>query len=91
MSMLDSSVAKKDHSRAMRCRSASPSSGCCARKACTALPKPYQPGSITRHCDQLNTQGIARRSSIAVLFLREAGRLPMLSAAISLITVDSQK
>jgi hypothetical protein len=26
-----------------------------------------------------------------VLFLREAGRLPMLSAAISAITVDSQK
>ncbi len=29
-----------------------------------ALPKPYQPGSITRDCDQLNTHGIARKSSI---------------------------
>jgi hypothetical protein len=28
---------------------------------------------------------------MAVVFLREAGRLPMLSAAISAITVDSQK
>ena len=61
------------------------------RRSFTALPKPNQPGSMTRHCDQLKTQGMARRSSIAVLFLREAGRLPMLSAAISLITVDSQK
>ena len=57
----------------------------------TAAPKPNQPGSISRHCDHENTQGIARRSSIAVVFLREAGRLPILSSAISLMTVDSQK
>jgi hypothetical protein len=57
----------------------------------TAEPKPYQPGSMMRHWAQLNTHGMARRSSMAVDFLREAGRLPMLSAAISEITVDSQK
>ena len=39
--------------------------GCAASQALTAAPKPYQPGSISRHCAQLNTQGIARRSSIA--------------------------
>ena len=32
--------------------------------ALTAAPKPYQPGSIRRHCAQLNTQGMARRSSM---------------------------
>ena len=57
----------------------------------TAEPKPYQPGSISRHCAQLNTQGIARKSSIAVVFLREAGREPILSVAISVITVEAQK
>jgi ribosomal protein S14 len=56
-----------------------------------ALPKPYQPGSIKRHCAQENTHGIARRSSMARVFLREAGRLPMFSVEISLMTVDSQK
>ena len=68
-----------------------PWSGCSAIQVSIALPKPYQPGSIRRHCAQLNTQGIARRSSIARVFLREAGRLPMLSVAISLITVEAQK
>ena len=41
-----------------------PCSGCSASQASTAEPKPYQPGSISRHCAQLNTQGIARRSSM---------------------------
>ena len=57
----------------------------------TAVAKPYQPGSITRHCDQLNTQGIARRSSILPVCLRADGREPMLSVEISLITVDARK
>jgi len=57
----------------------------------TAVPKPYQPGSIRRHCDHENTQGIARKSAIAVVCLREAGREPMLSVAISVMTVDYQK
>ena len=56
-----------------------PLSGCSASQASTALPKPYQPGSISRHCAQLNTQGMARRSSISRVFLRDAGRLPMFS------------
>ena len=68
-----------------------PPSGCAASHVLTAEPKPYHPGSIRRHCAQLNTQGMARRSSIWVEALREAGRLPMLSLAISPITVDSQK
>ena len=59
--------------------------------ASTAEPNPYQPGSIRRHWAQENTQGIARKVSIARDLLRDAGRLPMFSSAISLITVDSQK
>ena len=34
---------------------------------------------------------MARKSSIACVFLREAGREPMLSVAISVMTVDDQK
>ena len=68
-----------------------PSVGWLAIHALMAAPKPYQPGSISRHCAQLNTQGMARKSSMRVDGLREAGRLPMLSLAISPITVDSQK
>ena len=68
-----------------------PLSGCCATQISTALPKPYQPGSISRHCAHENTQGMARRSSISRVFLREAGRLPMFSVAISVMTVDAQK
>jgi hypothetical protein len=68
-----------------------PCSGCSAIQVSTALAKPYQPGNIKRHCAQLNTQGIARKSSISRVFLREAGRLPMLSVAISLMTVEPQK
>ena len=56
-----------------------------------AEPNPYHPGSISRHCAHENTHGIARRVSIARDLLREAGRLPMLSSAISWMTVDSQK
>ena len=68
-----------------------PLSGCSAIQVSTALPKPYQPGSISRHCAQLNTQGMARRSSISRVFLRDAGRLPMFSVAISVMTVEPQK
>ena len=57
----------------------------------TALPNPYHPGNINRHCAQLNTQGMARRSSISRVFLREAGRLPMFRVAISVMTVEAQK
>jgi hypothetical protein len=83
MSRLESIARKNGHSRHMRARSARPSAPWRASYAATAAPKPYQPGSITRHCAQENTHGIARRSSIACDFLREAGREPMLSSAIS--------
>ena len=56
-----------------------------------AMPTPYQPGSMIRACDHENTHGIARRSSIRVDFVRDAGRLPMLSSAISLIGVVCRK
>ena len=57
----------------------------------TAVPKPYQPGNITRLWAQLNTQGMARKSSMVQSALREAGRLPMFKLAISEITVDCLK
>ena len=91
MSMFDSRPSKNGHSRYIACSVAMPSSGRAASQALTAAPKPYHPGSISRHCAQLNTQGMARRSSMRVEALRDAGRLPMLSLAISPITVDSQK
>ena len=82
-------VRKNGHSRYISRSSARPVAGSFASQASTAAPKPYQPGSISRHCAQLNTQGIARRSSIRRDVVREAGRLPMFSVAISLIGVDS--
>jgi hypothetical protein len=51
---------------------------------------PYQPGSMIRVCDQLNTQGMARRSVILSPFLREGGRLPMFSSPSSLIGVAAR-
>jgi hypothetical protein len=63
MSMLESTIWKNGHSRyiAMQARHAS-RPGCAASHALTALPKPYQPGSIriSRHCAHLKTQGIVR-------------------------------
>src|SRR6478752_1141031 len=91
MSMFDSSVRKNGHSRCISCRKDMPFSGCALSHAATALPKPNQPGNIRRHCAHENTHGIARRSSIARVFLREAGRLPMFNVAISLMTVEDQK
>ena len=60
-------------------------------KACTAAPKPYQPGSVRRHWPQLKPQGMARRSSMRSLGLRLAGREPMWSWAISRIGVAVKK
>ena len=54
-----------------------------ASHAFTAAPKPYHPGSISRHCAQLNTHGMARRSSMPWRRERDAGRLPMFRVAIS--------
>ena len=62
------------------------------RPARAAPPaKPYQAGSMIRACDQLKTHGIARRSSIRRLAVREAGRLPMFRPTISEIGVAAQK
>ena len=72
-------------------RPAAGPSGCAARKASTAVPNPYHPGSISRHWPQLKTQGIARRSSMRVDAVRDAGRLPRLSCAISAIGVAARK
>src|ERR1700737_3705033 len=57
----------------------------------TADPVPYQPGSITRDWLHASTHGIARRSEMDVVCLRHVGRLPMLSAPISLTGVDAMK
>ena len=56
-----------------------------------AEPKPYQPGSVSRHWPQLKLHGTARRSSMLRFGLREAGREPMLSSAISRIGVALKK
>ena len=61
------------------------------RNCSIAEPKPYQPGSVRRHWPQLKPQGTARRSSMLRLGLREAGREPMLSSAISRIGVALKK
>src|SRR5262249_58944182 len=91
MSMFDSSPSKKGQSRYIALSTLMPSVGRFFSHALTAAPKPYHPGSINLHWAQLNTHGIARRSSILVEDVRDAGRLPMLSLAISPITVDCQK
>ena len=52
-----------------------------------AVPAPYQPGSMMRHWVHEKTHGMARRSSMRFEDVRDAGRLPMLSCAISLIGV----
>src|SRR5262245_56312607 len=57
-----------------------------------AVPKPYQAGRRKRLCVQANTHGIARSSSIELLFpLREAGREPSRSRLISRIGVAWRK
>ncbi len=56
-----------------------------------AAPKPYQPGRARRACPQEKLHGMARKSSILRDGLREAGREPMLSVAISEIGVEAKK
>src|SRR5262249_38956337 len=91
ISMFDSSVWKNGHSRYNFRNILMPSRGRAASQALIAVPNPYQPGSMSRHCDQPKTQGMARRSSMRIEFLRDAGRLPIFRVAISPMTVDSQK
>ena len=64
------------HLAQQRRAASAPRSRATPRSRC---PTPYQPGSISRHWLQLNTHGIARRSSMRVDAVRDAGRLPMLS------------
>ena len=59
--------------------------------ASTAEPKPNQPGRVTRLWPHEKLQGMARRSSMRWLALREAGREPMFSWAISRIGVPAKK
>jgi hypothetical protein len=61
------------------------------RTPATAAPKPYQPGSITRHCAHENTHGIARRSSIACDFLARGRARADVELAISTIGVVARK
>ncbi|CFP58694.1 Uncharacterised protein [Bordetella pertussis] len=56
-----------------------------------AEPMPYHPVSMRRHCAHENPHGMARRSSMCWPFLREAGREPMFSPAISLMGVAAKK
>ena len=46
---------------------------------------------MTRACAQLNTQGMARRSSMRSDFVRDAGREPIFSSAISVSGVIWRK
>ena len=56
-----------------------------------AVPTPYQPGSMILLCDHENTQGMALKPPISVIFLRDAGRDPIFKLEISLIGVASKK
>jgi hypothetical protein len=93
ISRLPMSIRKNGHVLCILCKPATARerSGTASRSALTADPKPYHPGRSTRLCAQLKTHGIARRSSIAVDALRDAGRLPMFSWAISVSGVAARK
>jgi hypothetical protein len=74
------------------CRVAMRSSrGPASIQAPMAEPKPYQPGSSRRHWPHEKPQGMARRSSMRLVDLREAGREPRFSSAISAIGVAEKK
>ena len=91
MSMFDSNARKKGQSQYISRSSSRPPSPLRAASASTAAPNPYHPGSIIRDSDQEKTQGIARKSSMWSVFLREAGRLPTCRSAISVIGVAVRK
>src|ERR1044071_2351784 len=88
--MLDSTVEKNGH-RTERSRSTSSLPSPPATHSSNAVPVPYQPGSMTRDWLQASTHGMARRSEMDVVGLRDVGRLPMFSAPISLSGVDALK
>src|SRR5271157_1947361 len=91
MSMLDISPRKNAQCLYIAFNCESPDSPFCAMNCFTALPKPNQPGNKVRFKLQLNTQGIARKSSMRFEGLRDEGRLPILSSAISRIGVEVKK
>src|SRR5438270_8935752 len=92
--MFDSTLRKNGHRSYRPCRVFTRSaslSGPAAIHCSKADPVPYQPGSITRDCVHASTHGMARRSEIDSVGLREVGRLPMFSDPISLTGVDAMK
>src|SRR6476620_1136416 len=86
----DNTVRKNGHFSYRR-DSVAPLSGSPCVHSSNAAPVPYHPGSMTRDWLQDSTHGMARRSEMAVVCLREAGRLPMLRAPISATGVDISK
>src|ERR1700694_1803745 len=88
--MFDSTVRKNGHRRYRSCNTSSRPSPSEIHSS-NADPVPYQPGSITRDWLQASTHGIARRSEIDVVGLRDVGRLPILRSPISLTGVDALK
>src|ERR1700757_3434806 len=90
--MLDSTLRKNGQRSYKSCRTATRSfSGPAAIHCSNAEPVPYQPGSMTRDWLQASTHGMARRSAIDCVGLREGGRLPILSDPISLTGVEALK
>ena len=89
--MFDSTVRKNGQRRIQVPQDLEPGRRRSAIHSSNADPVPYQPGSITRDWLHASTHGMARRSEIDVVGLREVGRLPMFSAPISLTGVDALK
>src|SRR6202011_6327782 len=88
--MFDRTVRKNGQRRYRSCSSSrrpSPPEIHCSN----ADPVPYQPGSITRDWLHASTHGMARRSEIDSVGLRDEGLLPMLSDPISLTGVEALK
>src|SRR5271157_550247 len=92
--MFDSTLRKNGQRSYNSCRISTRSaslSGPAVIHCSNADPVPYQPGSITRDWLHASTQGMARRSAIEAVGLRDVGRLPMFSDPISLTGVDAVK
>jgi hypothetical protein len=57
----------------------------------TAVPNPYQPGSIRRHCDQLKTQGILSRAEELLKVTAVCPTVCNLSCEREDVTLDPNK
>ena len=77
--------------RFMRRSSIDPLVGFMLQKLCDRGAKAKPAGKATRAWPQEKLQGIARKSSIRREGLREAGREPIFSEAISAIGVEAKK